>query len=472
MGITNDTKESLLMSGGYGRVLGDPPFAVGSDDIYPNKYLRPAWLNRPMRGRADPRKAATLSLSLLFPVLVLLMLTVTIRHEDNDGTFDLQLGVRLAGYLLAALSVLLALGTRKMRIDWHIFAWALVPIGIALTSLYAPEPSLSLAAGMAHLALLLFAWRLVNLHGQPNVALALVLTGMIVCLLSIFVFYAFPDIGRSTPDLLSSDTGGRMRGVTPQPNSLGTVSALTVLLAIMHLRAFTLLQRIFAIGAIGIAAFCLIYSESRTSIAAILACLLLWRLCRANAAFNLFAVVALALLAAVLVAYIPDITVHFTRNAGSDELASLNGRSWIWDVVIENIRAHPILGQGYGASRLILPNDERLFSSALNAHNVYLELLFSGGVVLFALYLFAVSISIVRSVTRRRIEALIALLFFLIVGAAEATPYGGLPLFPAFVFYIAVSLCLSRSPGELQATRVMTNRRPAFAGPRQRPAGR
>jgi O-antigen ligase len=461
------------MSGGYGRVFGDPRFAVGSDDIYPNKYLRPDWLNRQMGGRAGARKAATLSLSLLFPVVVLLMLTVTIRHEDNDGSFDLQLGVRLAGYLMAALSVLLALGTRKMRIDWLIFAWALVPIGIALTALYAPEPSLSLAAGMAHLALLLFAWRLVNLHGQPSVALALVLTGAAVCLLSVLVFYAFPDIGRSTPDLLSGDTGGRMRGVTAQPNSLGTVSALTILLAIMHFRAFTLLQRIFAIGAIGLAAFCLVYCESRTSIAAMLACLLLWRLCRANAAFNLFAVVALALLAAVLVAFIPDIAVHFTRNGtGSDELASLNGRSWIWDVAIENIRTHPIFGQGYGASRLILPNDERLFSAALNAHNVYLELLFSGGVVLFALYFFSVAISIVRSVTRRRIEALIALLFFLIVGAAEATPYGGLPLFPAFVFYIAVSLCLARSPREFQATPVMANRRPAFAGPRQRPAGR
>ena len=455
-------------------MIGRPAFQFGGGaETYPNKYLGSRWTREPLGIRVGAYQAPTISWPLLFPILILLTLTITLRHEDTGGAFDWQLGMRLAAYSLAALSVLLALGTRKMRIDWLIFAWALVPICITFTALYALEPLLSLTAGLAHLVLLLFAWRLVNLHGQPSVALALVLTGAIICLLSVIAFYAFPDIGRSTPDLLSGDIGDRMRGVTAQPNSLGTVSAVTILLAIMHFRAFSLLQRVLAIGAIGLGALCLVYSESRTSIAALLMCVVLWRLCRANTAFNLFAIVALALLAAVLVAFIPDIAVHFARNGGgSDELASLNGRSRIWDVAIENIRAHPILGQGYGSSGLILPNDERLFSAALNSHNVYLELLFSGGLVLFALYFFSLAISIVRSVTRRRIEALIALLFFLIVGAAEATPYGGLPLFPAFVFYIAVSLCLARSPRELQAAPVRVNRRPGFTAPLQRAAGR
>ena len=457
------------MSGGYGHAYDAPLSGGAADATYPNRYLQSGWLQRRKEGRVGAKRAATISFSLLFPVLVLLMLSITLRHDENGAGFDWQLGVRLAAYSLAALSVLLALGTRKMRVDWLIFTWALVPIFISLTALYAPEPLLSLTAGLAHLALLLFAWRLVNLHGQAGVVLAIVLTGAIVCVLSIFVFYAFPDLGSSTPDLLSGDLGGRMRGVAAQPNSLGSVSAVTILLAIMHFRAFTARQRVFAIGAIGIAAFCLIDSESRTSIAALLLCLLLWRLCRANTAFNLFAVVALALLASLLVAYIPDIAAHLTRSGASpDELASLNGRSRIWAVALENIQAHPILGQGYGASSSILPIDDRLFSAALNSHNVYLELLFSGGAVLFALYLIAMVISIVRSATRRRAEALIAVLFFLVVGAAEATPFGGLPLFPAFVFYIAVSLCLVRSPSEFRASPTMVRRGPVFAGPGQR----
>ena len=68
-----------------------------------------------MEGRVGAKRAATISFSLLFPVLVLLMLTITLRHDEIVGNFDWQLGVRLAAYSLAALSVLLALGPRKCR---------------------------------------------------------------------------------------------------------------------------------------------------------------------------------------------------------------------------------------------------------------------------------------------------------------------------------------------------------------------
>ena len=293
------------------------------------------------------RGAATISLSLLFPVLVLLMLSITLRHDEIAGNLDWPLGVRLAAYSLAALSLLSALGTRKMPVDWLIFVWALVPICISLTALYAPEPLLSLTAGMAHLALLLFAWRLVNLHGQPGVVLAIVSTGVIVCVLSIFVFYAFPDVGASTSDLLSGDPGGRMRGVTAQPNSLGSVSALTILLATMHLRRFTARQRVFAIGAIGIAAFCLVESESRTSIAALL-CLLLWRLCRANTAFNL-SPSSRSRFSHLCWSLTSPISLYLTRSRASPRPPRFLERAIrIWVVALEIFQAHPILGQGYG----------------------------------------------------------------------------------------------------------------------------
>src|SRR4051812_14428894 len=131
------------MIGGYGGAFGSrhsgqltrrPRFSDGSTDAYPNKYLRPAGLLQRRVGHVGRKQVAILSLSLLFPVLLLLMLTVTVRQEDSGGTLDLQLGARLAAYSMAALSVLLALGTRKIRVDWLIFAWALVPICITLTS--------------------------------------------------------------------------------------------------------------------------------------------------------------------------------------------------------------------------------------------------------------------------------------------------------------------------------------------------
>ena len=414
-------------------------------NTYPNRYVWPDGQQRPPHSLGAGNPAAGIPASLLFAVVVLLMISLTLRQEGNEQGFDVQDAVRLAGYSLAALATLLAIGMGKMRLNLWIGVWTLVPIFIALTAIYAPRPAFALAAGLTHLALLLFAWRIVNRYGQPHAVLAIVLAGTIIGVLSIFTFYALPDIGRSIADTLNSDPGGRMRGVAAQPNSLGTISAITILLAVMHYRAFTARQRVFIIVAICVMTFCLIYSDSRTSIAALLLCLLLWRLCRANAAFNLFAVVGIALVACLLIGFVPDVASYLTREgAGPDELASLNGRARIWAVAWENINSNPILGQGYGASNVILPADDRLFSAALNSHNLYLELLFSGGLVLLTLFAIAVFVSIVRSATRRRAEALIALLFFLVIGAAEVTPYGGLPLFSVFAFYTAVSLCLVR----------------------------
>jgi O-antigen ligase len=400
----------------------------------------------------------------LFPILILLIVSITLPFGGSDEGFDFELGVRFAGYALAALVVLFALGQRRLRLNFAIVAWAMVPIFIAATALYSLEPSFSLVAGLAHLTILLFAWCMVHRYGQPRTVFAFVMTGLIIGLLSIFAYYVFPDIGRSAAGTLSSEISGRMQGVTAQPNSLGLIAALTILLAVMHLRAFTPRQRQLAIVAICVAAFCAIFADSRTSFLALLVCLGLWGLHRANAALNLFGIVGIALIACLLIGFVPDVADLLTREGSrTDDLASFNGRWKIWSVAWEYITDHPYIGQGYGSSELVLQRDDRLFAAAVNTHSVYLELLFSGGAVLLALYVFAVILAVVRSARDGRAEALIAMMFFFVVGVAEATPYGGLPLFSAAVFYMAVSLCLGRSAPPTPARQVLS---PSPSGPR------
>ena len=417
---------------------------------YPDKYLNrggPAGRTGVSSGRT---RGAALSWSVLLPIVILLMLSITLHSEDTTEDFDWQLGMRVVGYAVAAGSVLLALGMGKLPFNRMIFAWALVPVFIMTSALYAMDPVFGFTAGLAHLVLLLFAWRLVTRHGQTPVILAIVISGLIIGALSIVVYYAFPEIGRTTVELYSSAPEGRMRGVTPQPNTLGALAALTVLLVVMYFQFFTVKQRVLAAAAVLVSAFCLVYSDSRTSIAALALCLFLWWLRRANIAFNLFTIIAIALAACLIITFVPDITAFLVRgDAGPADLATLNGRSWIWDVAWESIHAHPMLGQGYGTSRLILPMDDRLFGAAVNTHNVYLELLFSGGLVLFVMFVLVVAATIFRSAMRGRTEALITLLFFLIRGAAEAAPFAGLPLFSALAFYISVALCLAGSDRQM-----------------------
>lgn len=432
-------------AGSTSRFAGAPLHVDFTGEAVGNGFLGPRW--RQVGGHAAGRHRPGIYRSLLFSVVVLLLISITLRRGDSGDTLDSQVAVRLLGYSIAALSVVFAIARRKLRLNAAMLAWALVPIFIAATAFYAPDPLFAFTAGITHLVLLLFAWRMVNTYGASRVAYTIVITGMIIAVMSIFVFYITPDLGRSTSDVLSGDPGGRMRGVTGQPNSLGFICAFTILIAVMHLRTFSARQRRIAYVAIVVGAICMIASESRTSIAALLVSLLLWRLYRANAAVNLFAVVGLGLLGCLLLAFVPNIAVYLARDsAGPSDLASLNGRSRIWAVAWENIQSHALFGQGYGASTAILPTDDRLFLAAVNSHNVYLELLFSGGAILFALYVASIMVAVARGAKRRRGEALIALLFLLMVGAAEATPYAGLPLFPAFAFYAAISLCLVRMP--------------------------
>ena len=274
----------------------------GRADTYPNKYLNSGSLVGRMGVRGSANRTATFSLSLMFPVLILLMLSITLRSDDADG-FDWQLGMRVVGYTLAALSVLLALGTRKLRIDRLIFLWVLVPIVVMLSALYALDGVFAFTAGLTHLVLILFAWRMVTRHGQTPVVLAIVISGLVIGALSILAYYAFPDLGRSSVEGYTADPGGRMQGVTSQPNTLGGIAAFTVLLAIMYFREFTTRQRALAAAAIFISTFCLFYSDSRTSIVTLALCLLLWWLRRANVALNLFTIVAIALAACLIMTF-------------------------------------------------------------------------------------------------------------------------------------------------------------------------
>lgn len=450
-----------------------------SFDASPNSDLRGRMTSprRPLFAGQRPNAdliPARMPLSLFLPVLVLLMITVTWGQDRVDEGFDFQLGVRFAGYSLAGLAGLYALGKGRIRFNKGILAWAAVSLFICATAIYSPDRLFSLAAGLAHLSLLLFAWWIVNRYGPPRAALAVALAGLIIGALSVGTYYLFPDIGRSISDSYFSDPGGRMRGVVSQANTLGSISAITILFAAMYFQTFTKRQRALAVLAIGVATFCLIGSESRTSLAALLLCLLLWGLYRTNTAINLFAVVGIALLACLVIAFVPDVSTYLARDdSGPDDLASLNGRARIWAVAWENIDVHPFIGQGYGSSRLILPYDDRLFAAALNTHNLYLELLFSGGLVLLALFAVAMLASLLRSVLTKRGESLVLLLFFLIAGAAEVTPFGGLPLFSAFAFYLAVCLCFVRSnAGRRLVQRKIPNRtwlpRPSVGNPNDR----
>lgn len=418
---------------------GNPWGAAAAEDTPPliAQQAAPAWL------QAKRRQAVIKQPGMSLALLTVLAASITFLTGDNNRDFDSQVALHFAGYGLAALSIVYALGQRKLLLNLPIGLWAILPMFLALTAVYAPQPTYAIAVGLANLIVLLFCWRLVNRLGPERSVFMLVIAGGIIALLSIIVFYAVPDLGQTSANWLTGEVSGRMRGVSSAANNLGSVSAFTMLIAFIYFRRFDLRQRIYAGLAAALALFALIGSDSRTSILGLLLCAGLWWLCRGGAARRIVSAVALGLAVCVALALNPNWISILSRSSRSDDLATFNGRSEVWAVAWENITRYPYLGQGFGSSHLILQNDDRLFAAAIHTHNLFLELLFSGGVVALGVFLLAFAMTVLRCIKRTRVEPLIVLMFFLILGAMEATPFAGFPAFQAFGFYTAVALCLA-----------------------------
>lgn len=394
--------------------------------------------------QAHQRRAVAKAPGMALAVLAVLATSINFLYEDQSREFDSQVAVHFTGYLLAALSVLFAIGRRKLHLTLSLGAWALVPLYFAVSALYAPQPMFALAAGLANVVILLFCWRQVHRLGPERSVLMLIIAGAVMACLSIIAFYAFPDLGQTTGDIFGEE-GGRMSGIASAANTLGAISALTILFSVMYFQRFTQRQRIIAAVAIPFAVWALIGSVSRTSIIALILCLGLWWLCRGGAARNLLGAALIGLTACIAIIMKPDWVALMSRSNSAEDLATFNGRSEVWTVAWENIFQHKIFGQGFGSSRVVLQNDDRLYSAAVHTHNLYLELLFSGGLIAFGLFVLAFGMTVLGTVRQPRPAPLVALMFFVLVGATEATPFAGFPQYESFAFFTAVALCLAGS---------------------------
>jgi hypothetical protein len=76
-----------------------------------------------------------------------------------------------------------------------------------------------------------------------------------------------------------------------------------------------------------------------------------------------------------------DTVDYLKRGQDSEGLASMTGRTQIWNHVLPKISETPILGHGYGVSRLTMGKPRDAGFQPFNCHNTMLEVLFSTGLV-------------------------------------------------------------------------------------------
>ena len=146
------------------------------------------------------------------------------------------------------------------------------------------------------------------------------------------------------------------------------------------------------------------------------------------------------------------------------EITNVTGRTDIWAVVIEMWLKSPIIGYGYSSTLSILPLDSRLFRTAAHAHNMTLELLFSGGIILAGLFVYAIGTTMLQLIRMRAVNEFVLLSFFLLRGLVEASPFSGMVGYSSLSFTVTLGLIIAKQI-EARAQRRATPLRAQFSGP-------
>ena len=267
----------------------------------------------------------------------------------------------------------------------------------------------------------------------------MMLVALLMCIGSIFVYFAVPSMGRMqawTDGATFGDTG-RMKGLTGSANAIGMIAALAIVLAILYYRSFGRFGRRLAIVLIPSALACLILSNNRSSMLAIAVAIWFAFLCRGDTGFKIVLSAAAALFGGlVLMVFSDEIFSLLSRSGKADEITSATGRSLIWSVVLELSAKRPLLGYGYTSALSLLPTDPRLFNVAAHAHNMFLELLFAGGIVLLGIFLYVSYRTFVAMYQLRAINEAAVFIFFLTRGLTEAGPFGGMTGYTSVAFAV------------------------------------
>lgn len=272
-------------------------------------------------------------------------------------------------------------------------------LGVLLTScIYAPFPIKSFLAMVslisAFMACIVCRARL----SETGFVRLLIYVLSIFQLLSAAAYVAMPGYARTlawngAPTL-------RMSGMSGDANALAPHAVLLILLLVMYGRRLGL-PRWFWSCSLGLASANLLLTQSRTSVMALAIGLLTYWLSKSARRF--WTGLPFVLLSSVIVfIVVSSVDLSFLSRAESGDITT--GRSQIWQFVWTMIQARPLFGYGYNSSYFIFLSDAARMTTQTgmyifpHAHNLYLQMLFSGGALSLGCLLALLILVLVRSI--------------------------------------------------------------------------
>lgn len=386
----------------------------------------------------------------LTAIVYIFIAAAVFRVRDyDDKSIDFQVAAKLAafGIIFITNTIFFSFALRRIRLPRLFFVWLVFFCALIVCSLYAVKLGFALTCTVLFLFCYLYAVYMTMWLSRLTAIQVMMAAALLLCIGSIFVYYAIPSIGVMqawTPEAGFGEIG-RMKGLTGSANGIGFIAAFALLLSVLYFRSFGTVGKLLAVGLVPSALVCLILSDNRSSMIAVVASIWLSIVFRRHVGAKLLVSVTLGLVGLAILAAFPDqIFAMLSRSGNPEEITSVTGRSAIWSVVIQMWLQRPLYGYGYTSALAILPLDPRLFHVAAHAHNMYLELLFAGGLILLTVFLFAVAQTVLAIVRLRAVNEAALLFFFMLRGLTEATPFSGMVGFSSLAFTLTVALVIAQ----------------------------
>lgn len=367
------------------------------------------------------------------------------RREITDQSMDAQTALKLAIWCSAFIIAFFSTRQLGRRLFQGDIKWLTLFSLLALASTgYSLTPAYTFGGGVAAVSYCALAVCVTEHLSRRQILYSLLIGMSVVLAISIVMFFI---MGWGTA-ALEGGTGFRLGGVAGSPNSLGRTASMTILVTAVLVVSYRLpVYSWRCVLPVVMGGVCLILSDSRTSLLAVIAAFGFYLL-RCRPVIGLTAIGGMALAGLALLNL--DIPWHelgksFARSGRFSEMTTLTGRTEIWSATWKAFLERPLFGYGYGSTKVLLPEVYRSFwgYTVTQAHNLYLQILVTTGVVGLILILIPLSLQIIAYITRPQPFTGFVIVYMLVYGLTETGPISTAPNILTFIW--AISLCWDRA---------------------------
>lgn len=331
------------------------------------------------------------------------------------------------GRYFAALAVAPALligpaGPRPLARCWPMFPFA---VFAAASIVWSEFPKESMRQSLHLFAVMVITASLVSWYGLSGAGRGFQIVTGLVMIASLLTALLIPQIGvHHAYDLVEPGHAGKWRGLFMHKNLLGQISVTAIIFGLRSIREETRPWKAFFIAARICSFTCCVMSGSASAWGGALIALTFFMLMRNRTTANPLVIVAILLIGGALVEGLSLSQGQIAEALGRD--TTFSGRTEIWSLGRSMIQQHLFFGSGLGADGAVFGSiaKSNLFSSAVDLHSGYLDVLFNLGLIGAALMIVAVGAAMLRGYafaqTHSGAERAQAIIFMTVVVAACA----------------------------------------------------